>query len=146
MSYLHDYSILHVYFFKHKFPSYTFIPSYTIIRDLRVHPWTRLSFDIGAQEKTLIILSKNVAASFIYILEGQSKRPMMAWPLLQSLKRFMLYQRVLMWFVQRLNEDNQPTCRRQRLKFDELLKSVCLSREGCFVPLASGSAGGLDGW
>ena len=30
MSYLHDYSILHVYFFKHKFPSYT------IIRDLRV--------------------------------------------------------------------------------------------------------------
>ena len=72
----------------------------------------------------------------------------MAWPLLQSLKRFMLYQRVLMWFVQRrvLNEDNQPTCRRQRLKFDELLKSVCLSREGCFVLLASGSVGGLEGW
>ena len=45
----------------------------------------------------------------------------------------MLYQRVLMWFVQRLNEDNQPTCRRQRLKFDELLKSVCLSREGCYA-------------
>ena len=56
------------------------------------------------------------------------------------------YKRVFMWFSATTQRGGQPTCRRQRLKFDELLKSVCLSREGCFVPLASGSVGGLEGW
>ena len=56
------------------------------------------------------------------------------------------YKRVFMWFSATTQRGGQPTCRRQRLKFDELLKRVCLSREGCFVLLASGSVGGLEGW